>query len=361
VKAALSGRRGTGARRRNSPTLINVKSAPHNATGNDSTNDTAAFASAIAAAGANEVVYVPAGTNSSYRISSLTIPSDTHIWVESGAKIRRSGTTGNGFIVIFEGPDATTMSNNSSIRGVNGRFEFDLSDAQWDTQPVIVRQARNVTIEHVDLIMRNEDPTAVTGSTSILKNAILFLPRGNTQVNGEYMHGTDVYINDCHAYNLSYGWGCVQFSGGERVTIENISANNGGTALMMEPFETNWSPAIDVVANNVSATDGRMAVLFNPHNTQNGTVTITNVTSTSCEYGLKVEDDDAFVDGSFAADSSVSGLTVVSGNNAMRKMAGSFGWTRGASRFCTSIEASLTYTAPALSGVSCGGLPSETP
>lgn len=61
---------------------INVKAAPHNATGDGSTDDTAAIQSAIDAAGANDVVYIPPGD---YSVNRLNVPHNQAIKIRGAS------------------------------------------------------------------------------------------------------------------------------------------------------------------------------------------------------------------------------------------------------------------------------------
>src|SRR5688572_1210545 len=80
------------------------------ATGNGTSNDTAAFERAMAqAARVGGVVYVPAPGN--YRIANVTPPSNTRLQVQAGASLKKYGSDD---IPLFNvhGPNDTTSVNN---------------------------------------------------------------------------------------------------------------------------------------------------------------------------------------------------------------------------------------------------------
>jgi polygalacturonase len=106
-------------------TVTNVRD--FGATGNGTSNDTAAFERAMAeAVRVGGVVYVPAPGN--YRIASVRPPNNTHLEMQAGAVLKKYGTK-NGPLFNIAGPNDTTFANNIHIEGVGGTFAMDLYDA----------------------------------------------------------------------------------------------------------------------------------------------------------------------------------------------------------------------------------------
>src|SRR3712207_1906930 len=105
--------------------LANVRD--FGATGNGTSNDTAAFERAMAqAARVGGVVYVPAPGN--YRIANVTPPSNTRLLVQGGASLKKYGSD-NSPLFKVRGPNDTTFVKNVHIAGVDGTFTIDLHDA----------------------------------------------------------------------------------------------------------------------------------------------------------------------------------------------------------------------------------------
>jgi hypothetical protein len=149
---------------------INVKSAPYNAAGNGSTDDTTAIQNALtAAASAGGIVYLPVGT---YKTSSpLTIPS---------AVTLRTGTRGFG-----------TPIDNYGIAGLPVTGAVLKPSASFSGSAV--------------LLMNNSAGTSQMGSQQIIGVSI----DGSNLPNGNTVHGIEsigdiaaVTLTDCSVYKV---------------------------------------------------------------------------------------------------------------------------------------------------------------
>src|SRR5215216_2140188 len=163
-------------------TVTNVRD--FGATGNGTSNDTAAFERAMAeAARVGGVVYVPAPGN--YRIANVNPPSNTRLQVQAGASLKKYGST-NGPLFNVAGPNETTFVNNVHIEGVGGTFNIDLYDAGGDTAGIRYRNVRNFSLRNMICIQNNDNPTQEDPSSR--KPCISFLPQPAGPVNGVYNH-----------------------------------------------------------------------------------------------------------------------------------------------------------------------------
>jgi hypothetical protein len=144
--------------------------------------------------------------------------------------------------------------------------------------------------------------------------------------------------------------------------IANISSE-GGVPLRLESFRNNWTPIDNLVADGVRCKNGHDAVHMNPHGAQHGKVTIRNVVAHSCESALSLKTDEV-LGGSFGADSPITGMTVIPGNQAQLRTDATTdpvdAWVIGPSRWCIDNDDPLGYTI-GLSNVDCGGLPNRRP
>lgn len=88
----------------------NVKNSPYNAVGDDLTDDTAAFQSALAACGAGTYVYVPAGT---YKLTSgLSIPNGVLLKGEGSAMSKlKDYSAGGSYLIQISGQSSTVTAN----------------------------------------------------------------------------------------------------------------------------------------------------------------------------------------------------------------------------------------------------------
>jgi Pectate lyase superfamily protein len=322
-------------------TVTNVRD--FGATGDGTSNDTAAFERAMAeAARVGGVVYVPAPGN--YPIASVTPPNNTHLEVQAGAVLKKYGSD-NGPLFNIDGPNDTTFANNIHIEGVGGTFNIDLSDAGQATAGIRYRNVRGFSLRNMVCIQNNDNPTQEAPSSR--KPCISFLP---TTAGGEPIDGE---LENIHSVRSPYGWGLTQVSGGENLRFFNISSE-GGVPLRLENYSNNWTPMSNIVADGVTCKNGHDAVHMNPHGaTHTGPITIKNVVADSCESALSIAGD-----GTYGPSTSIDGLTVIPGNTAQIRDPGSGGyvgtWIVGQSQWC--VDDRTTSYNILLSNVNCGGL-----
>ena len=263
-------------------TTFNVRN--FGATGNGTSNDTAAFEKAMAeAARVGGVVYVPAPGN--YRIANVHPPSNTRLQVQAGASLKKYGSD-NGPLFDVEGPNETTFVNNVHIEGVGGTFTIDLYDAGSDTAGIRYRNVRNFSLRNMICIQNNDNPTQEDPSSR--KPCISFLPQPAGPVNGVYNHAIDGVLENVHSRRSPYSWGLTQITGGENLRFFNISSE-GGVPLRLENYSNNWTPMSNIVADGVRCKNGHDAVHMNPHGaTHTGPITIKNVVADSCKSALSI-------------------------------------------------------------------------
>ena len=320
------------------------------ATGNGTSNDTAAFEAAMAAAGANEVVYVPAGT---FRVVNVNLPSDTTVEVEGTATIKKFGTN-NGPVFTMQGVTNSSFVQNIHVYGVNGDFTMDLTDAPIHSTGFRLRGVKDFSIKNMDEIGRAQ----ASGVNNILMPVISFLPADTTPLNGEYEHPHNGVIENISVENQSYGWGAIQTTGGEDIHFQDITSE-GGAALRLENFENNSTTLDDLTADNITCINGKNAVNMNPHNADNGDVHITDVTGDSCQEVIRMGDDPAFPNANFDSTSTIDGVTAIPGSSAQASPGnGGDGWIVGDSQNCVDADPNLVYSVQ-ISNLSCGGLPSR--
>lgn len=334
---------------------VNVKD--HGASGNGSSNDTRGFEAAMDAAGAGEVVLVPEGTNATYRIDSVNVPSNTTIHVENGATLKKFGND-NGPLFTVQGTQNQSFARDVHIQGVGGRFLMDLNDAGQDTGAIRYRSVIGFSLKN--MICKQNWDNRSQGPPSSRKPCISALPMDDTKLNGEFEHPINGTFENVHSTQSPYGWGLVQLSGGKDLSFNNISSQ-GGSTLRLESFENNWTPMANITADGVTCTDGHNPVHVNPHNGTHGTFRIKNVVADSCEQAIRLGND-ANLTGSFANDSTIDGVRVIPGSRAQLRDPGDRGyvgaWIIGDSKRCTQTDSPLGYGVT-LSNMDCGGTPRD--
>jgi hypothetical protein len=327
----------------------------YGATPNDGTDDTAGFLAAANAAGPGVETYVEAGT---FHLNNLNLPSDTDLAIEADAAIKKFGTSGNP-VFSMQGVANTTFKEDVHIYGVNGKFTLDLSDATQDTAGFRIRSVKNFSIENMHEIGRNDDTSGDKGPNgSIFRPVLSFLPVDKTKLGGEWEHAHNGLVQNITVENQAFGWGLTQLTGAEDVHFQDITSE-GGVALRLENYEANATTIDDVTADNVTCVDGNRPLMLNPHNADNGDVHITDVMSSGCWQGVKIEYDQEFPNGNFDDTTTVDGLTVLPGNDGQKNDPGGplNSWLIGPSAYCVYREAGTPYSVQ-ISGVNCGGLPS---
>jgi hypothetical protein len=331
------------------PNRLNVRD--YGATPNDSTNDSAAFESAMrAAVQGGGVAYVPGG---GYRITHVQIPSGTTLEIEAAATIRKYSEVGSPLFVMQGTPDRS-LGHDMHVRGVNGRALLDLNDAGQDTAAFRIRGVRDFSIKNLDCRQNWDNHQQEYPSSR--KPCLSLLPVDQTRLaSGEWEAPTNGQFTNLHSYESPYGWGLVQITGGRHLDFDNISSQ-GGIALRLENFETNWAPMFDITADGVRCVGGHEAVGFNPHGAQHdGNLHVTNVRVESCESGIGFSGT-----GTYGPNVTVDGLTVVPGNTAQvrdpdpnQTYVGA--WLIGESKWC--IQDKTDSYNVQVTNVDCNGLP----
>jgi hypothetical protein len=256
-----------------------------------------------------------------------------------------------------QGPNDTTFANNIHIKGVGGRFTMDLYDAGQEATGFRYRNVQNFSLRNMTCIQNNDNPTQEAPSSR--RPCISFLPTNTTPNGGVYNHPINGVIENAHSVQSPYGWGLTQISGGQHIDFLNISSE-GGVALRLENF-ANATPIDDLFADGVTCKNGHNAVHVNPHEfDQHGSYHVQNVVADSCESAVMLHNT-ANQAGSFAP-STISGVTVIPGNQAQLRDPGSGGfvgaWVIGRSKWCLDNEDPLGYQVK-LSDMDCGGLPNR--
>jgi hypothetical protein len=245
-------------------------------------------------------------------------------------------------------------AQNIHIEGVGGNFTIDLYDAGQETAGIRYRNVRGFSLRNMVCIQNNDNPTQEAPSSRRPCISFLPTPAGGDPIDGE--------LENIHSQRSPYGWGLTQISGGENLRFFDISSE-GGVPLRLESLRDNWTPIDNLVADGVRCKNGHDAVHMNPHGAQHGKVTIQNVVADSCESALSLKTDEV-LGGSFGADSSITGVTVIPGNQAQLRDDAKTGyvgaWVIGPSRWCIDNDDPLGYTI-GLSNVDCGGLSNRRP
>jgi hypothetical protein len=337
------------------PTRIDITDAPYSAV-SGSGDDTGDIEAAMGDAGVGEVVYIPAGT---WHVHNVNIPSNTEVEVEASATIKHFGSA-NGQLFSMQGVQNTSFAENIYVRGVNGRFTVDLYDSGGENTGFRVRSVQNFAIENVDFINKN-DATGAAENTmatpNVIRPDISFLPFDTSKLGGEWEHAHNGLINNAHAVDSTYGWGLVQMTGGEDIHFQDISSE-GGVTLRLENFEQNVTTVSGITADNVTGENCKSPLTLQAHNANNGTVSVTDLTSLSCSFGVNLAWDSAFPTAGFT-DVDIDGVDVNDGTTAQNRLDGD-SWEVGDSQSCVEADANLPWEANVtLTNIDCGGLPNN--
>jgi hypothetical protein len=324
----------------------------YGATPDDATDDSAAFQRAMAAAvQAGGVAYVPAGT---FLISGVKLPDHATLQVEATATLKKYGTD-TGPLFTMQGPDAATFATDVHVEGVNGAFTMDLGDAGQDVAGFRIRNVAGFSVRHMLCVQNDDNPLQEAPSSR--KPCLSFLPIQQTALpSGLYSAPYDGVLEDLHSTQSPYGWGLLQFSGGQRIRISNVSSE-GGSALRLENYSANWTPMWDITADGVGCQNGHDAVHMNPHGaTHFGNIHVTNVVANSCESAVSLGGE-----GSYGPDVTIDGVTAIPGASAQNRdpaMDQTYvgAWLIGPSTYCIDDRTLTSYVS--VSNVNCA-LPSR--
>jgi len=299
------------------------------------------------AVGGGDVAYVPAGT---FLISGVKPPDHATLQVEAAATLKKYGTD-TGPLFTMQGPDAATFATDVHVEGVNGSFTMDLGDAGQDVAGFRIRNVQGFSVRHMLCVQNDDNPLQEAPSSR--KPCLSLLPIQQTALpSGLYSAPYDGVLEDLHSTQSPYGWGLMQFSGGQRIQITDVSSE-GGVALRLENYSANWTPMKDITANGVSCANGHDAVHMNPHGaTHLGNIHITNVVANSCESAVSIGGE-----GSYGPDVTIDGVSATPGYTAQVRdpamdQAYIGAWLTGPSMYCIA-DRTLTYEV-LVSNANCG-------
>ena len=353
------------------------------ASGDGSSDDTAAFRAAMVAAvqpgtvrfadgptgDAQGVVYVPAGT---YRLLNLTFPSNLRLEVDAGAVLEQAGgrnatappeyASPAPALVLWDGPAAQPLRNVSLVgvgASTGGRklaagtvaagwsiansFTFDLdpsvTNANNLVSAVVALNVDGFLIDHVLSIQNDSQPAAAQPTNaewwpSTRKAALILRARSDTPIDGSAFYDPhNGSVSNWYNVHAPRGFGPNQITSGHDLAFANLFSA-GGTTLRLETDNSDGttfgSEVRAVTATHVVGEKCNRAVSFAPHEQDNSDVTVSNVTATACYQGV-IESIDA---GSPAArrgsfrNSTLTDVTVTGGTGAQVPVQNSNGkWT----------------------------------
>ncbi len=348
-----------------SPTPGGLSVARFGASGSGSGDDSAAFKAALAAASsgakifaggpggaAQGVVYVPAGT---YRLYNVVWPSNVRMEVDAGAVLEvASGKNGSAFLwgngvrnVSLVGVGQSSAGKPVAAAGwdISHSFTFNLdpkaTNVNNESRGLGVTWVDGFLIENVFMIQDNSCPSCGEGFPN--NNNVVIGMRsqmGSTQSHPELP--TNGEMTNLYTVHSPRGYGGVGFNSSLHVDVNRIY-NDGGEPLRLETGSQpgRYSVVDDVTATTVEGRNCNSAVAITPHDQRNGVVHISDVTATSCQYGVKVMQGGPMPqnNGVFSNSSTVNQVTVTSGTLAQILQNGNhFPWNMGTSSAAINLQ-----------------------
>lgn len=248
--------------------------ATHNGT-ND--NDSAAFQAGVdyLASQGGGYLDVPAGT---YALDNVELTSDIHIRIDKDATLYGyvSSPT-KGFTMFTAKSGSGTPVENISIRGVGGRFTFDLPDGHNGTRTVGLNNVKNFLLSDW-----NVDGGGRAYSTMV------FSVEGFGPDSGGYPHqGT---VQNISGYKMSAGYGLLQTQAASSILYTNLYGEGGATLRLetgwdrMEKYE--FGGVFDIFARDITAVSAKGAIMLGPHSMHNGVINADGLTAINCDRGV---------------------------------------------------------------------------
>jgi len=253
--------------------------------------------------GARPIIRINRGT---YRLNSVQMKSNVHIRVNRNVVIKVVRGSRNSNIFETRGNEV----QNFSMRGINGRFTFDLRELNASNR---VRAFAFTNIEN----FRISDITILDSNT--IFSSLAFLLTGNSipsvqdvidgLSNGSIRRKpvlvedpsqpirvpTRGLIENITATNANYGYGSIQVQAGQNLLFRNIETT-GGVGLRLETginkmqiLENLVPPLDEIYGVDLAATNGQAAITLSPHTLKHRKIVLRNITATSCEYGIGLE------------------------------------------------------------------------
>lgn len=222
------------------------------------------------------VIQIPAGE---YWLSDISLKSNIHLEIDKDVVIKPVTEGLRKSISIFKlGADGSPIEN-ISIRGVGGRYTVQLPAYKPGIRVFSLKYVRNFLISDVNITDNLTKFSCFQLGTEAKSKKGIWRPTQGTIANAD--------VKGAH-----YGYGLVQVQAAESVLFENLSGT-GGLTLRMETGAKNMNDSqiggVDnLIAKNISCTDGNAAVGISPHSMKNGVVKVDGVKSVGCGFAVRI-------------------------------------------------------------------------
>ncbi|WP_111708892.1 T9SS type A sorting domain-containing protein [Lutibacter citreus] len=234
------------------------------------------------------VLTIPAGN---YSFGNVNLKSNVHIEINENAVIRpfyeipASGKLKN-YAIFKLGSNTNPIENVSIINPSGLKFQVDLThNINPNVAVVNCIKVTNFLVANFNV----EDSYTKFSSVTM----------GGDFYNNVYAFPTNGIVKDFNINNAHYGYGTVQTQSAKNILFKNLSGTGGATlrletgATALNDLQVVGEPRVggldEIVARNISNTNGNSAVMISPHAIHNGTVDVEGVTMVSSGFAVRVE------------------------------------------------------------------------
>ncbi|GJM64272.1 hypothetical protein [Persicobacter diffluens] len=232
------------------------------------------------------VIRIPQGQ---YLWEDIILKSNIHLVFESGAVVKpERSTTRRIFNLGGDGGGDNGRIENVSIAALDERFTVDMNDAAYSNEKILVcriGRINNFSISGFNIRDRR---------SAVASICLVFV--GNTSERSPFP--TNGAITDISQTNAHTGYGLIQCYSADHVLFRQLDCE-GGVTLRMETDDRVMKDEIkfgekeggihDIFAYDIKCSKGIGPVMFSPHFTTNGEVTIQKVEATACAFAVRVE------------------------------------------------------------------------
>jgi len=230
------------------------------------------------------VVVINPGT---YYVGELTLKSNVHMRLKPNVVIKADQTNPNQkdvVKIVFNIGGEESIENVSIIGEGKGnerpkiQYFKESERKKGGSRAFRVGGVTNLFIQNVAI---NDDQTRFSGIAFGLKE-------GDITASGR---ATNVTIDNVLQTDACYGYGLVQANVGANMLLTNLLCE-GGVAARIET-DNRFNPNIRVGVENIRieniiSSKGKAAVFLNPHDLENGKVTVNGSTSFGSQYAIEI-------------------------------------------------------------------------
>ncbi|WP_068473176.1 glycoside hydrolase family protein [Saccharicrinis aurantiacus] len=227
-------------------------------------------------------------TKGTYKWNNIQLKSNIHLQIDKDVIIKPETNSTSRIFNLGGNSTNNGRIENVSIVGNGGRFTVDISNANFTNKNITI-----VKLGRVDNFKLNN--FTIIDRRSSVASIVLAYIGGTDEIKPWASNGVIQNINQTNSHT---GYGLIQCYGGDNILFKGLSCR-GGVTLRCETDDRTMKNEIkngekkggisNIFAYNIKCTSGIAPLMFSPHFTTNGKVTMQKIEATGCAFAVRIE------------------------------------------------------------------------